>query len=230
MLVIRDGAQALEAYKQPFKKGDKLNWVQFALDLPMEAQPGEKFEYCNGASLLLSAVVQKAVGKTTAEYAREVLFEPLGIEEFEWHETPKGITFGWSRLFLKPADIARIGYLFLNEGKWDSEQMLPPQWVEISTEKYITGTLQDGYGYGWWIKSPEMYMGLGYGGQYLIVRPEEEMVIVFTSSLDEQDFYLPLRLMETYILPAVQTSGEPLPGNPVGDEHLQSAIADLASP
>jgi len=206
------------------------DWVQFVLNLPMESRPGEKFEYCNGASLLLSAVLQRAVGRTTAEYAREVLFEPLGIEEFEWDETPKGITFGWSKLHLKPTDIGRIGYLFLNKGKWGSEQVVPQQWVEVSTKKYITGTLQDGYGYGWWIASPMMHMGLGYSGQYLILHPEQRLVVVFTSSLEDQDFYLPQRLTESYILPAAQNSGGTLPGNPKGNKRLQSAIGELAAP
>ena len=206
------------------------DWVQFVLDLPMEAQPGEKFEYCNGASLLLSAALQEAVGVTAAEYARQVLFDPLGIDEFDWDESPNGVTTGWSGLFMQPVDIARIGHLYLNEGKWGSEQLVTPDWVQISTQTHAAGTLQEGYGYSWWIASSEMYMGLGYSGQYLIVRPEEDMVVVFTSNLEDQDFYLPQQLTESYILPAIQNSGEPLLGNPDGNIRLQSAIEDLAAP
>jgi hypothetical protein len=108
--------------------------------------------------------------------------------------------------------------------------VVPEQWIINSTGKYINGTLQNGYGYGWWIASPEMYMGLGYRGQYLILHPEQRLVVVFTSSLEDQDFYLPQRLTETYILPAVQNSGRTLAGNPKGNERLESAIKELAAP
>jgi CubicO group peptidase (beta-lactamase class C family) len=206
------------------------DWVQFVLDLPMEAQPGSKFEYCNGASLLLSAALQEAVGVTTAEFARQSLFEPLGIEEFDWDETPNGITFGWSRLHLEPADTVRIGQLYLEGGKWGAEQLISPDWVHISTRQHVRGTLQDGYGYGWWIASPQMYMGLGYRGQFLVIRPEENLVVLFNSDLPEQDFYLPQRLMETFILPALQNKHAALTPNPAGYERLQAAVQDLGVP
>lgn len=209
---------------------DTDDWLQHVLDLPMEAPPGAQFEYCNGASLLLSAVLQEAAGMKTADFARQNLFLSLGIDDFDWNESPEGVTTGWSGLHLQPVDIARFGQLFLNEGIWGGEQVIMPDWVKISTQQHVAGTLQDGYGYYWWIVSPEMYMGLGYGGQFLIVLPEEQIVVVFTSSLSEQDFYLPQRLMEKFILPAIGSSEGALPENPNGNERLQKAIEALASP
>ncbi len=205
------------------------DWVQHFLDLPMAEPPGERFEYCNGASFTLSAIIQHTSGISTLDYARDKLFGPLGIEDLEWPANPQGIYIGWGELKMRPLDMAKIGYLYLNEGRWESTQVVPADWVSVSTRKHIEGTLQDGYGYQWWIARPDLYMALGYAGQYIIVAPGQELVVVFTSHLEERDFYLPQQLLETYILPAIK-SNTTIPEDQSSQNQLQNSIRRLAQP
>ena len=120
----------------------------------------------------------------------------------------------------------KIGYLYLHQGRWQDKQIVPSKWVTASTRKHIDGTLQDGYGYQWWIAEPDLYMALGYAGQYIIVAPKQDLVVVFTSQLGERDFYLPQRLFEQYILSSVESSS-PLAENTEGTALLQSYVKDL---
>ena len=206
------------------------DWIQYVLDLPMEMPPGTKFEYCNGASMLLSAILQEATGMSALEYAQEYLFGPLGIRDVEWDDSPNGITVGYSRLFMHPQDMAKIGYLYLKDGLWNGEPVVPDKWVAVSTRTHVSaGTLQEGYGYHWWVAPPQMYLALGYGGQFIFIIPEKDMVVVFTSSLEGRDFYVPQKLLNDYILPAV-ISSQPLPENPEGDDLLISVTEGLAAP
>jgi len=130
---------------------------------------------------------------------------------------------------MRPLDMAKIGYLYLNEGQWEGVQVVPADWVADSTRKHIDGTLQDGYGYQWWIARAGLYMALGYGGQYIIVSPGEGLVVVFTSHLEERDFYIPHQLLETYILPAVKSSTA-MSEDQLSQNRLQSSIRSLAQP
>jgi CubicO group peptidase (beta-lactamase class C family) len=205
------------------------DWVQYMLDLPMAEAPGTHFEYCNGGSFLLSAILQEATGQTALEYAGEHLFGPLGIADVTWPANPQGISIGWGEMRMRPHDMLKIGYLYLNEGRWEDQQIVPAGWVAGSTRKHIDGTLQDGYGYQWWVAGGGVYMALGYGGQYILVAPDLDMVVVLTSELAEQDFYLPQRLFERYIRPAVKSS-RPLAEDAEGVALLQSYVKALARP
>lgn len=204
------------------------DWVQYVLDLPMVADPGTRFEYCNGASFLLSALIQEKTGKSALEYARENLFEPLGITDIAWDTNPQGINIGWSDLYMRPVDMAKIGYLYLNGGVWDGEQIISAEWVQASTRSQLSATLQDGYGYQWWVDSSGVYMALGYAGQFIFVIPEADLVAVFTSDLAEQDFYVPQELLEEYIRPAA-ASTKPLPANPKGVALLEERVNQMAT-
>ena len=204
------------------------DWVQYVLDLPMTEEPGTHFEYCNGGSFLLSAIVQETTGQTALEYSQEHLFGPLGISDVTWPANPQGISIGWGEIRMRPHDMLRIGYLYLNEGRWEGEQVVPAEWVAASTRKYIDGTLQDGYGYQWWI-AENASMALGYAGQYIVVAPDQDLVVVFTSDLEERDFYVPQELFDDYILPAC-TSDEPLPDNAKGLARLEALVGALAEP
>ncbi len=205
------------------------DWVQFMLDLPMEAVPGEKFEYCNGGSFMLSAILTETTGVTALEFAEEHLFGPLGITDVAWPMNPQGISLGWGDLRMLPGDMAKIGYLMLRDGQWEGEQIVSPSWVEASTKEHIPATLEDGYGYQWWVDDSGFFVALGYGGQYIVVHPALDLVVVFTSELPENDFYVPQRLLEDYIFPAV-IAEESLPQNPDGEALLQQRISDLSSP
>jgi CubicO group peptidase (beta-lactamase class C family) len=205
------------------------DWVQFVLDLPMEGEPGERFECCNGASHLLSGIIQETIGMSANEYAVEHLFGPLGISDIDWSSSPQGKSVGYSELKMRPQDMAKIGVLYLREGRWDEEQIVPSEWVVSSTSQFISATLEDGYGYQWWVDDSGMYLALGYRGQFIYVIPEKEMVVVFTSSLDDNDFYVPQTLLNEFIIPAAVTSST-LPDNPDGVALLESIIGELTNP
>ncbi|MBN2499354.1 MAG: serine hydrolase [Anaerolineales bacterium] len=202
------------------------DWVQYILDLPMIYEPGTYFEYCNGGSHLLSALVTQATGMSALEYAHEKLFGPLGITSVEWPADAQGISVGYSTLKLTALDAAKFGSLYLNDGMWDGKQIVPAEWVAASTRKHITATLEDGYGYQWWVDDSGYYMALGYKGQLIFVLPEQQIVAVFVSTLDDRDFYIPQTLLETYVIPAVKST-EPLPENPEALESLDAAVQAL---
>jgi CubicO group peptidase (beta-lactamase class C family) len=209
---------------------DSEDWVQFMLDLPMAEEPGSRFEYCNGASHLLSAIIQNTTGLTALEYAQERLFDPLGIADVEWPSSPEGTSIGYSQLQIRPHDMAKIGYLYLNGGQWNGQQVVPAAWVETSTREHISAdTLQEGYGYQWWVDIAGTYMALGYGGQYILVVPEEDLVVVTTGRMTGEDFWIPERMLKEFIIPAVKSSAR-LPPNPNGVASLEANIKTLAEP
>ncbi len=205
------------------------DWVQFMLDLPMIDEPGTQFEYFNGGSFLLSALLQEVTGTSALAFADERLFSPLGISDVTWPSNPEGVTIGWGDLRMRPHDMAKIGYLYLNVGWWDGEQIVPAEWVQESTHSHIPATLEDGYGYQWWVDDSGMYMALGYAGQFIFVLPKHDLVVVFTSELEEADFYTPQTLLDQYIVPAVR-SATPLPADPDGVASLRSRVEELAKP
>ncbi len=233
LLTMTTGFQCQDSYLYRWsglnQMRDSEDWVQFVLDLPMEGEPGERFEYCNGASHLLSGIIHETTGMSANEYAEEHLFGPLGISDVDWSSSPQGISVGYSELRMRPQDMAKIGLLYLNEGRWDGEQIVPSEWVVSSTSQYISATLQDGYGYQWWVDDSSMYLALGSRGQFIYVIPEKEIVVVFTSSLEDNDFYVPQTLLNEFIIPAAVTSST-LPDNPEGVALLESIIVELTNP
>jgi CubicO group peptidase (beta-lactamase class C family) len=233
VLTMSTGLECRDSYLYRWRGLNQMrqsqDWVQFMLDLPMAEEPGTRFEYCNGASFLLSAIIQETTGMSASAFADKHLFGPLGISDVEWPSNSQGITIGWGDLRMRPHDMAKIGYLYLNNGQWNGKQIVPSAWVEASTRKRISATLQDGYGYQWWVMDEGVYMALGYAGQFIFVMPEQDMVIVFTSGLEERDFYVPQRLLNDFIMPAAESS-TPLPENPDGVALLESRIEALANP
>ncbi len=182
------------------------DWVQYALDLPMEAEPGTQFEYCNSASFLLSAIISETTGMNAREFADLHLFGPLGITDVIWPENPQGINIGWGELRMIPSDLAKIGYLYLQDGEWGDEQIVSRAWVAASTREHVSGTLEDGYGYQWWTDDSGVFMALGYAGQFIFVAPEDELVVVFVSDLTSENFYVPQTLLTDYIIPAARST------------------------
>jgi CubicO group peptidase (beta-lactamase class C family) len=234
VLTMATGLECRDSYLYRWRGLNRMkqseDWVQFMLDLPMAEEPGTRFEYCNGASFLLSAIIQETTGMSALAFANEHLFNPLGITDVQWLSSPQGITIGWSDLHLTPHDMAKIGYLYLNEGWWDGKQVVSAEWVKASIREHISAkTLQDGYGYQWWIDDAGIYMALGYAGQYIVVVPDKDMVVVFVSDLPESDFYVPQGLLTDFIIPAAK-SASPLPDNPEGMALLESRVEALANP
>jgi hypothetical protein len=202
------------------------DWVQFMLDQPLLTPPGEEFAYCSGASQLLSAIITQATGMRALDFARRHLFEPLGIQDVIWPEDPQGNNTGWGDFFMHPQDMAKIGYLFLNKGKWEDKQIISAAWIKQATSRHITLADGEGYGYRWWLPDelPGLYEARGRGGQRICVFPEKNSVIVFTGSGFEPGD------VGEFILASLQ-SDKALPKNSEGYTRLQQKIkAAVAAP
>jgi len=231
LLMMASGLDCRDSYLYDWRGLNQMrasdDWVQFVLDLPLVAEPGTRFEYCNGGSYTLSAILQQTTGMTTLEFAMHNLFNPLGITEVEWPASPEGVNYGWGELRMQPLDMAKIGYLYLNEGQWGDQQIVPASWVQTSTSPHIKAdTLSDEYGYQWWVDSRGYFLAIGYDGQFIFVLPEQDMVVVFTSS---GDFPIPETLLNDYILPVVK-SERSLPPNAEAFKQLGSLIQASAGP
>jgi len=175
--------------------------VEYMLDLPMDFEPGSRFEYTNGVSHLLSCIITEQTGVSAAEYADEHLFGPLGIDDYTWEADNQGRNWGYTRIYFNPHDMAKIGFLFLNNGEWDGEQIISEEWVREATTHRIDANILDGYGYQWWV-GEGFYLALGYQGQFIFVYPEHDLVVVFTSSSPETFDYA-INLPGKYVIPAL---------------------------
>jgi len=163
------------------------DWVGFALDQPVEYPPGSLMVYSTGNTHLLSAILTRATGQSTWAFARDTLGEPLGFSLAQWPRDPQGIFFGGNDMEFTPRQMMAIGQLYLNEGRANNRQVIPADWIESSLEPRAVSTRESGryYGYGWWIREMAGHMtpyAWGYGGQFIVLVPELNLVIVTTSS------------------------------------------------
>lgn len=181
--------------------------VQYVLDQPMAYDPGEVWVYSSGSSHLLSAIVTEATGMSLLEYAEDKLFSPLGISisDVLWPADNQGIYRGSGGVELLPRDMAKFGYLYLNNGTWDGQQIIPSAWVQSSSETLISFDDYSGYSYQWWTYPNEVanvYSANGFAGQYICVIPSLDMVVVFTSRTDPYAAYPQIPILFDYIIPA----------------------------
>lgn len=197
-------------------------WSANVLALPMREEPGTRFEYCNGASHLLSAIITELTGKPASEFAEDVLFRPLGISDVTWPNKVNGVTVGFSELVLEPSDAAKIGYLYLREGEWDGEQVVSRSWIEAATTAHTYGGVVGQYGYQWWVEGAGISVARGAGGQTIFVLPLLDLVVVFTAGLPPIHENRPDQLLRRYVLLAAKP--DPLPPNPDGLARLEAAI------
>jgi CubicO group peptidase (beta-lactamase class C family) len=195
------------------------DWVQAALDRKMAHEPGESFCYDSPGMHLLSAILQQATGMTELDFARQYLFEPLGIQEVIWESDPQGYTHGWGDLFLKPRDAAKIGYLWLNGGAWEGEQIVSPTWVADSVEA-LSHAEGEGYGYGWWVAG-DSYYAAGRGGQYIRVYPSLNTIVVMTAGGADYS------QVEPTLAGALVDPDKSLPANPAGVADLEATLAAM---
>jgi CubicO group peptidase (beta-lactamase class C family) len=202
------------------------DWVQFTLDRAVVWEPGSHFVYCSPGMHLLSPILQQATGMTALDFARQNLFEPLGITDILWLTDPQDYNRGWADLYLHPYDMAKIGYLWLNKGQWEGEQLVSRDWVENSVKVQMDTDDDDDYGYGWWLSTDEpiSYSALGRGGQRIIVVPGWNLIIVTTGGGFNFDEIEPL-LVETIV-----DLDKKLPGNPTGMDELQAALNTITQP
>jgi len=160
------------------------DWVQYVIDKPMAAEPGKVFNYSSGVSELLARIFLKETGQDIDTYGEKYLFQPLGIEHY-WKRTPLGAVDTEGGLYLRGSDLAKIGYLYLHDGMWDRKQIVPKAWVRESVAPFIQAEEDYKYGFKWWLLPRKdsqqfLWMARGFGGQELMVFPEEGLIVVFT--------------------------------------------------
>jgi CubicO group peptidase (beta-lactamase class C family)/septal ring factor EnvC (AmiA/AmiB activator) len=176
-----------EHYNQWVNNGD---WVKASLDQPLVADPGTHYQYSTADTHILSAVLTSATGISTREYALRYLFGPMNITVKGWSKDPKGIYQGGNNLALIPLDMAKIGQLYLDGGKYGGRQIVPQWWVDVSTRAGHLGynEIYGNYGFLWYSRpnSKDAFVAVGYGGQYIYVSPLYDCVIVITSTLDSK--------------------------------------------
>jgi len=202
------------------------DWVQFMLDLPMAADPGRRFEYCSGGMHLLSGVITETTGSSALEFARQELFRPLGIGEAAWPSDPNGVSHGWGDLHLRPHDMAKIGFLWLNLGRWEDRQIVPAEWMRDAVKPHSRLNPDSEYGYGIWVypkRDPFVFEGLGRGGQRISVAPAKNLVVVMTGGGFEPGE------IGNFVAKALK-SDRPLAANPAGEQRLQKAISAAGRP
>ena len=163
------------------------NWVRHALRQPMVSEPGGAMEYSTGSSHLLSAILTKASGTSTWQFAQESLAAPLGFRLAIWPKDPQGIYFGGNEMLLTPKQMIAIGELYLHRGRVNGRQVVPAAWVDASCVPRTTSAWDSDrrYGYGWWIQEigpATACFAWGYGGQYILVFRDLDLVVAATSS------------------------------------------------
>jgi len=183
--------------------------IAYILAKPVVNAPGTEWYYNGGGTNLLGEVIREATGQRIDEFAEEYLFAPLGISDYEWDHINPDMIHASGNLRLRPRDMAKLGYLYLNGGVWNGERILSEEWIEESTLGHVSLSGTEGYGYQWWLqtyqvrsKSVDAYQAKGWGGQRIVVFPSLDMVVVFTGGNylghDPAD-----DILTRFILPAV---------------------------
>ncbi len=215
ILTMRPGFAWLEdqvSYWDPANDATRVesmnDWVGYLLQKPLAAPQGTTYNYNSTNTQLMSEIVSTATGRPLDDYARELLFNPIGIRSWHWKSAPEGFRDVAGGLYLTPRDLARLALLYLRQGEWNGRQVIPAAWVERSVQPHVKDVSPDdpddnvGYGYQWWVFNdgsdgrPVMYGTWGWGGQFGLVVPSLDVVAVFTgwNVYDEVDFTYAFRL------------------------------------
>jgi CubicO group peptidase (beta-lactamase class C family) len=177
-------------YADPNNPADLMeasdDWVQFVIDRPMKDEPGTVFAYSSGATELLAYIFKRETGVDIEEYARSHLFGPLGIKDYYWKRTPLGVVDTEGGLYLRAPDLAKIGQLYLDGGRWQGQPLMTSDWVKESLMPRIDVGEGFQYGYQWWLLpygEPKnlAWLARGMGGQRLMVFPREQLIVVSTA-------------------------------------------------
>lgn len=203
-----------------------LDWTDYVLSRNFTDEPRSVFRHCGLNTQLLCAILRKATGQNALEYARTRLFEPLGITEFDWPtDVVSGDPYGFGGLALTRYDLARIGYLYLNEGVWNGQRVISGSWVKQAISPKVSvsdlGPL-NGYGLHWWTGAHGMFGAIGRGDQWLAVLPKERLVVVLTGAGGGKDTIRKAELLGR-ILHSIK-SGQAIPRNRSAQERLEQAI------
>ena len=218
--------------------GDDI-WVKAYLALPILSEPGTTYRYSSIASYMLSAIINKVTGQKVIDYLTPRLFEPLAIEGMDWETDAYGINTGGWGLRLKTEDLAKFGQFYLQKGKWNGKQLLPKKWVEEATSVKIyqnpamTQSKRDssndgvqGYCYQFWRARHNSYQVNGANGQFVVVMPEKDAVVIFTA--DSPDMWGEIGMIWEFLYPAIQDKA--LPPDDATANELKQRLASLALP
>ena len=205
------------------------DWLGSFLNASVNGKPGTEFQYNSLNTYVLSAIVTKRTGETLTEYLTPRLFSPLGITKYYWETCPKGITKGGWGLFLCAEDMAKLGQLYLQRGKWNGQQLVSEYWIEISTARHLK-TQNDTYGYGyqlWMEQRPGSFEYNGMLGQNVIIYPDMDMVLVTNAGNKEmfQDCIM-LNIIRKYF-PVNYHPADVLPENPLSYSLLKRLCGEL---
>ena len=204
-------------------------WTKTFLAQPVPFKPGTHFLYNSPATYMLSAIVKKVTGQTVLDYLQPRLFQPLGIDHPAWGASPQGITLGAFGLLIRTEDIARFGQLYLQKGKWNGRQLVPASWVTAATSLEVANgsspesDWDQGYGYQFWRSRHNSFRGDGAFGQYCLVLPEVDAVVVITSGV--RNMQSVMNLVWDVLLPAM--GPRPRPGNAAAERRLAARLARL---
>ncbi len=201
----------------------------FVLNQPMSGAPGSKFYYNSGNPYVLSALISRTTGRSALDFAKQELFEPLGITSAKWGDVDKqGVTDGEAGLSLSPHDMAKIGYLYLHNGIWDGRQIIPSSWVDRAREGKVTATYGFHYANLWWsLPEKGAYMAQGRHSQLILVLPKLDVVGVMTGVMRDDEFY-PLHRLIDDISRSVK-SESPLPPDAIAQSVLAASIRAAAT-
>ncbi len=190
------------------------NWVRYVLAQPLVDEPGTRVEYSTGTSHLLSAILTKATKLSTWHFAQQELAKPLGFSLAQWPRDPQGIYFGGNDMLMTPRQMIRFGELYENNGRVGDRQLIPKSWIDkasVGVGRSRWGSDRE-YGTGFWIREfagHKSYYAWGYGGQFIFIIPDLDLVVVTTSRSDvstERRDHLGgiYDLVEYHIVPAIK--------------------------
>jgi CubicO group peptidase (beta-lactamase class C family) len=203
-------------------------WEKTFLSLPVVFKPGSQFMYNSGASFMLSAIIKKLTGQTAHEYLRPRLYQPLDITNTTWGENWEGINMGASHLRMPTEDLAKFGQLYLQKGQWNKKQVISEKWVTEASSKQISNGHNDsswgyGYGYQFWLNPPGGFRADGAYGQYSIILPKQDAVVVITS--ESMDTKKTMQVVWDVLLPEMKD--DRLPENEAVHNQLLHELKSL---
>ena len=215
----------------PRMRASNDSWVRTYLSLPVEFAPGSHFLYNTGNTYMLGAIVYQLTGQTLEQYLGPRLFQPLGITGYDWETSPQGLNTAGYGLRVKTEDIAKLGQLYLQKGRWKNTSILTESWVEEATSAQTTsqvnnGDWSQGYGYQFWRCTHNFYRGDGAYGQFCIVMPEHDAVLAVTGQSPDMQKSMNI-IWDT--LPAGMKAGA-LPEDGAGLAELKKELTALGLP